>query len=96
VYDPAEAAQKMSNWKTHLPWIRPHYAIKSCPSMELIKDLAQSGAGMDCASKFEIELAFKAGLTVDDIVYSNPVKTEKDLIWAEQMGIRLTTADTFE
>lgn len=51
VYNPAEALQKMNNWKNALPWIQPHYAIKSCPSMELIKDLAGQGAGMDCASR---------------------------------------------
>lgn len=44
----------MMAWKAALPWIQPHYAIKSCPSMDLIKDLASYGAGMDCASKAEI------------------------------------------
>jgi diaminopimelate decarboxylase len=41
----------MSVWKAALPWIQPHYAIKSSPVLELIKDLADQGAGMDCASK---------------------------------------------
>jgi len=54
VYNPAEAEHKMTSWKNALPWIQPHYAIKSCPSMELIKDLAGQGAGMDCASRAEI------------------------------------------
>lgn len=54
IYNPAEAARKIKAWKAALPWIQPHYAIKSCPSMDLIKDLASHGAGMDCASKAEI------------------------------------------
>jgi diaminopimelate decarboxylase len=41
----------MNAWKSALPWIQPHYAIKSSPVLELIKDLADQGAGMDCASK---------------------------------------------
>jgi hypothetical protein len=51
VYNPTEASRKLKAWKNTLPWIKPHYAIKSNPTMELIKDLANQGAGMDCASK---------------------------------------------
>jgi diaminopimelate decarboxylase len=29
-------------------------------------------------------------------VYSNPVKTEKDLVWAEKHGVQVTTADTID
>ncbi len=62
--------------------------------MDLIKDLARNGAGMDCASRAEIESSLEAGITLDNIVYSNPVKIEKDLIWAEKTGVKLTTADS--
>lgn len=51
VYNPVEASKKIAAWKNALPWIKPHYAIKSCPSTDLIQDLANQGAGMDCASK---------------------------------------------
>jgi len=34
------------------------------------------------------------GVKSENIVYSNPVKEPKDLIWAEQNNIQLTTADT--
>ena len=54
IYNPVEAKNKINAWKKALPWIKPHYAIKSSPSMDLIKDLANQGAGMDCASKSEI------------------------------------------
>ncbi len=96
VYNPVEASRKIAAWKKALPWILPHYAIKSSPSMDLIKDLANQGAGMDCASKAEIESSLEAGVTLDKIVYSNPIKNEKDLIWAHQTGVKLTTADSIE
>jgi len=82
IYNPAEASRRIVAWKKALPWIQPHYAIKSCPSMDLIKDLAAQGAGMDCASRVEIEVAMKAGVSLDHIVYSNPIKIEKDIMWA--------------
>ena len=74
VYNPNEAVNKISAWKKALPWIKPHYAIKSNPTTQLIEDLAKEGAGMDCASKEEIKASIKAGVSVDHIVYSNPIK----------------------
>lgn len=62
IYNPVEAKNKINAWKKALPWIKPHYAIKSCPSMDLVKDLANQGAGMDCASKVEIETSIEAGV----------------------------------
>jgi hypothetical protein len=51
VYNPIEASNKLAAWRRALPWIQPHYAIKSNPTTDLIHDLARQGAGMDCASK---------------------------------------------
>ena len=54
VYNPNEAQRKVAQWKKALPWIHPHYAVKSNPCEMLLSDFAQKGAGMDCASKAEI------------------------------------------
>lgn len=62
----------------------------------MIKDFANEGAGMDCASKEEIKASFNAGVSLDNIVYSNPIKNEKDLIWAAEQGVKLTTADSID
>lgn len=78
------------------PWIKPHYAVKSNPSLPIIEDLHKNGAGFDCASKAEIETVLKIGADKSLIVYSNPVKDEGDLMWAEQNGIGLTTADSLD
>lgn len=96
VYNSNQVRNKISNWHAKLPWIRPHYAIKANPINCLLKELTQAGAGLDCASKTEIKLALDLGLKSSDIVYSNPIKDENDLMWAESNGINLTTADTIE
>lgn len=31
VYNPEGVAQQLRNWRERLPWIKPHYAIKSNP-----------------------------------------------------------------
>jgi len=85
----------VSNWQSKLPWIQAFYAIKSNPIFPLLNDLsAKENVGFDCASKTEIKIALELGTQPKDIVYSNPVKLESDLAWANKKGIRLTTADT--
>lgn len=96
VYNSNEANRKLQNWFSSLPWIRPFYAIKSNPISLLCKELSAGGAGMDCASKTEIQQALNSGLSSSDIVYSNPIKDEEDLKWAYENGIKLTTADTID
>ena len=86
----------MAAWQKSLPWIKPHYAIKSNPYEEVVQDFLEKGSGVDCASRNEIELSLKLGASKDDIVYSNPIKNETDLIWAEENGIKLTTADSID
>lgn len=51
---------------------------------------------MDCASKEEIKASLNAGVTLDNIVYSNPIKNQRDLIWAAETGVKLTTADSID
>jgi len=96
VYNSHEAQRKLRNWKSTLPWIQPHYAIKSNPIEPLLDDLHQLGSGFDCASKAEIKLALDRGALREDIVYSNSVKEVSSLKYAHKNKIFLTTADTFD
>ena len=79
-----------------MPWIHPYYAIKSNPIPPLLKDLAEAGCNFDCASKNEIKLVLNQGVSPDRIVFSNPVKNEQELSWAQRKKIVYTTADTFD
>ena len=74
LYNPTEATRKLANWKKALPWIKPHYAIKSNPYEGMVSDILGNGAGADCASKEEIELCLGMGAKKDSIVYSNSIK----------------------
>jgi ornithine decarboxylase len=82
LYNELEATRKLKNWTTHLPWIAPHYAIKSNPALPLLNDLHSKGAGFDCASRTELESVLSVGAHRDNVIYSNPVKDESDLVWA--------------
>ena len=88
--------RKLSVWKKALPWIKPHYAIKSNPALPLLNDLHASGSGFDCASRTELETVMNVGADRSEIVYSNSIKDESDLIWAEANGVKYTTADSID
>ena len=57
-----------------LPWIKPHYAIKSNPSTPLLQDLIQEGSNFDCASRAELDSLLTLGVKASNLVYSNPIK----------------------
>lgn len=42
-------------WKTSLPCVEPHYAVKCNPNPALLRVLNGLGAGFDCASSDEID-----------------------------------------
>lgn len=61
VYNENEAVRKLAAWKSALPWIKPHYAIKSNPALPILNDLHGNGAGFDCASRSELEAVMSVG-----------------------------------
>jgi len=69
--------------KKELPWIKPHYAVKSNPINGIMEIMIKHGLGFDCASKMEIEQALSMGASTEDIVYSNSVKNEPDIVYAD-------------
>jgi len=96
VYNKNDLTSKVDAWKEKLSWITPHYAVKSNPISPLLQDLVIRGGSFDCASKGEIKSILKLGVSPFNIIYSNPVKEERDIMYAREKGIEVTTADTFD
>jgi len=87
--------QKISEWKTHLPNVRPFYAIKCNPNHEMIKTLIDHDIGFDCASKNEIKTALDLGCRPNHILFMHPFKTREDIEYAVSRDIKYTTYDSF-
>lgn len=51
IYNSGETRRKYNKWVQTFPWIKPHYAIKSNPSLPILMDLIEEGCNFDCASK---------------------------------------------
>lgn len=68
---------------TNMPRVRPYYAVKANPDFEILKTLQRLGAGFDCASANEIDLALKAGAdSNEDIIFANCCKFPGDVTFA--------------
>lgn len=85
---------KLTEWKSELPMVVPHYAVKCNPNKELLKYMISQGVGFDCASRSEIRTVLELGASLDKIIYAHPVKTRVDIDYAKRKGIQYTTFDS--
>ena len=73
--------------------IKPYYAVKCNPEPLLLKWLAASNVGFDCASAREIA-AVKAVDNKADIIFANPCKKREDIYYAIENGVKTTVVDS--
>jgi ornithine decarboxylase len=83
-------------WEDQLPGVQPFYAIKCSPDPMILETLASSGAGFDCATSAEIELALKTGVGPNELIFANPVKSLNDIAFARSKGVKKMTFDNVD
>ncbi|CAM1507923.1 Fc.00g047710.m01.CDS01 [Cosmosporella sp. VM-42] len=93
VADLGEVYRQHLRWKKNLPRVRPFYAVKCNPDVQVIKLLAALGTGFDCASKGEIEEVLSLGLSPDRIIYAQPCKTNSYVRYVKSVGVKKMTFD---
>jgi len=96
VGDLGEVYRQFLRWKRELPRITPFYAVKCNPDPMVLKLFASLGAGIDCASKTEIQVTLRAGISADRIVYANPCKAASHIRFAESCNVQMMTFDNAE
>eukprot|EP00124_Ichthyophonus_hoferi_P005076 Ihof_evm1s660 gene=Ihof_evmTU1s660 len=65
------------------------FAVKSHPTLNLLKFVNANELGFETASMGELVLAIKAGARRDAIVFDSPVKTRKELSFALDHGVHV-------
>jgi len=70
--------------------------VKCNPERGFLKQLAQNGAGFDCASLGELRTVLNLGVHASRIIYTNPVKTPTSLRFARKVGVRHLVFDNDE
>lgn len=96
VFDLEGVERKYDRLKKELPEVSVRFAIKSCPVDEVLRCLADRGAGFDAASPNEIEQAVSLGVSIDRIHYGNTIKSDRQIIEAVRFGIRDFATDSPE
>ncbi|EFA80202.1 group IV decarboxylase [Heterostelium album PN500] len=70
-------------------------AIKSNPVMGLMKEAVRCGLGAEVASFGELKIAEAAGFPVEKIIYDSPIKSQEELEYALNLGVKLNV-DNFQ
>lgn len=86
IYDKYALLEQANKWSSHIPWIKPYYAVKSNPLPYILDDLIQYRPYSDDASQLDDE-SFYIGLdvassketnealkytTIENTIYTNP------------------------
>jgi ornithine decarboxylase len=96
VYDLAGIEDQYDRLADELPGVQVRFALKACPVDEVLRCLADRGAGFDAASPAEIAQALATGVPADRIHYGNTVKSDADIAEAHRFGIRTFVTDSVQ
>lgn len=83
-------------WRTLLPSVHIHYAVKTNPSTSILDEVYKSGCSFDCASMAEIDKVLSLGADAKQIIFANPAKTERMIKHALKTGVKWFTFDSVE
>ncbi len=87
---------KAARFRTALPRVTPHFAVKSNPDPRVLRLLKNQGIKFEIASKEELDSLLALGVPAAEIFYSNPIKSRVYLAHAAQCGVEWYVADSVE
>lgn len=92
LYDERTIDKQISYLRNHFESIKFLYSVKSNPNPAVVKSILSRGLGIDAASTAEVLIGVKNGLCKEEIYYSAPGKTERDII--KTIGCSVLIADS--
>jgi len=87
VTDLDTVARRLAAFTAALPGVQPFYAMKCNPSPEILRTMADHGAGFEIASLGELRMLQVLGVDPADVLYSNPVKAPRQIAEAYRAGL---------
>lgn len=87
---------KYKYFKKYMPRVTPFYAVKCNPDPFLISTLVACGAGLDVASKPEMQKGLTAKQDPDKMIFANPCKMGEHIRFAAESGVTKMTFDNAE
>src|SRR4051794_20673071 len=80
-------AQRLVGFEAALPGVRPFYALKCNSEPEVLRTVAEHGAGFEIASLGELRMLQRVGVDPKDVLYSNTVKPAAHVRAAYEAGV---------
>ena len=65
------------------------YACKALSNINVLRYIQQLGAGIDCVSIYEVQLAMKAGFTPENILFTPNCVDFQEIVEGKELGIRI-------
>ncbi|GIE93202.1 type III PLP-dependent enzyme [Paractinoplanes rishiriensis] len=87
VTDLDTVAERYAGFTAALPGVATFYAMKCNPAPEILRTLADQGAGFEVASIGELRMLQALGVDPATVLYSNPVKPPGQIAAAAGMGL---------
>ncbi len=96
VIDLNAVTTQVTAFQQALPQVQPHYAVKANPHPAVLRHLHALGAKFEIASEGELKLLKEIGVSGQDIIFSNPIKTPSSIRAAAEYGIEWFAVDCLE
>jgi len=91
--DECSIVERITEWRRHLPKVKPFYAVKCNPDERVIAMMKENNCGFDVASKKEIEQVLNSGVDPDSLIFANPCKLSSHLKYAAAKNVQMMTFD---
>ncbi|SUY47140.1 diaminopimelate decarboxylase [Clostridium putrefaciens] len=76
-----------------LPLCKLFYAMKANGNEKVLKVIKETGAGIECASKYEFDCTRRVGANVTNLIFGLPVKTVETILYTYENGCRYYVFD---
>ena len=96
IIDTAIAREKVRRFRSAMPRVRPHYAVKANPDRRVLKALMQEGCGFEIASTAELDLLASLGVPAAEVFFSNPMKSRESIAYAAAKGVEWFVIDSVD
>ncbi len=98
VFVEQEIRNKLKAFKNAFDYnkFRPQYACKCNSNLEVLRIVREEGFEFDASSIGEIILGLLADFEPEQITFTNLYKTEQDIYFASEIGVKAITVDSHE
>lgn len=83
-------------FKAAMPRVRPHFAVKANPHVDVLRIFKEEGLCFEVASIAEIDAMIELDVNIETVFYSNPIKSPASVRRATGAGIKWYVVDTPE